>query len=140
MTAAGLPPVLEPAVLLVAPAGAGAVLIAETFLRRRRLPAVPALCHVTVRRMSAGDDVKFVTGNGVRFGYLSAGEPGAPVALCLHGFPDSAHTWRHLLPRLAVLGYHAVAPFLRGYAPTEVPADGAYQLGALIADAVALPL
>ena len=27
---------------------------------------------------------------------------------------------------------------MRGYAPTEVPADGAYQLGALVADAVAL--
>jgi len=88
--------------------------------------------------MSAGDGVKVVTGNGVRFGYLSAGEPGWPLALCLHGFPDSAHTWRHLLPGLAGLGYHAVAPFLRGYAPTEVPADGAYQLGALVADAVGL--
>jgi pimeloyl-ACP methyl ester carboxylesterase len=27
---------------------------------------------------------------------------------------------------------------LRGYAPTEVPADGAYQADALVADAVAL--
>jgi pimeloyl-ACP methyl ester carboxylesterase len=27
---------------------------------------------------------------------------------------------------------------MRGYAPTEIPADGAYQLGALVADAVAL--
>lgn len=88
--------------------------------------------------MNAADGVKVVTGNGVRFGYLSAGEPGAPLALCLHGFPDSAYTWRHLLPGLAGLGYYAVAPFLRGYAPTEVPADGAYQLGALVADAVAL--
>ncbi len=88
--------------------------------------------------MSAGEDVKVVAGNGVLFGYLSAGEPGAPLALCLHGFPDSPHTWRHLLPELADLGYHAVAPFLRGYAPTEVPADGAYQLGALVADAAAL--
>jgi pimeloyl-ACP methyl ester carboxylesterase len=88
--------------------------------------------------MSAGDGVKVVAGNGVRFGYLSAGEPDAPLAMCLHGFPDSAHTWRHLLPELADLGYHAVAPFLRGYAPTDVPADGAYQLGALVADAIAL--
>jgi pimeloyl-ACP methyl ester carboxylesterase len=27
---------------------------------------------------------------------------------------------------------------MRGYAPTEIPADGAYQVGALVADAVAL--
>lgn len=76
--------------------------------------------------------------NGNEFGYLQAGRPGAPLALCLHGFPDSAHTWRHLLPTLADQGYHAVAPFLRGYAPTSVPDDGAYQVGALVADAVAL--
>jgi pimeloyl-ACP methyl ester carboxylesterase len=35
-------------------------------------------------------------------------------------------------------GFHAVAPFMRGYAPTAVPADGAYQVGALVADVVAL--
>jgi pimeloyl-ACP methyl ester carboxylesterase len=88
--------------------------------------------------MATANDVATVTANGLIFSYLQAGEPGRPLALCLHGFPDSAHTWRHLLPALAGLGYHAVAPFMRGYAPTEVPADGAYQLGALAADAAAL--
>ncbi len=88
--------------------------------------------------MTAVDAAGTIRANGIRFSYLQAGEPDAPLALCLHGFPDSPRTWRHLLPRLAGLGYHAVAPFLRGYAPTEVPADGAYQLGALVADAVAL--
>ncbi len=77
-----------------------------------------------------------VRANGLEFGLLEAGA--GPLALCLHGFPDTAHTWRHLLPALAGAGFHAVAPFTRGYAPTEVPADGAYGPGALIADAVAL--
>jgi pimeloyl-ACP methyl ester carboxylesterase len=77
-----------------------------------------------------------VRANGLQFGVLEAGS--GPLALCLHGFPDAAHTWRHLLPALAGAGFHAVAPFMRGYAPTGVPADGAYQLGALVADAVAL--
>jgi pimeloyl-ACP methyl ester carboxylesterase len=67
------------------------------------------------------------------FAYLTAGT--GPLALCLHGFPDTARTWRHLLPRLADAGYRAVAPFMRGYAPTAVPADGLYQTGALAADA-----
>lgn len=80
--------------------------------------------------------IQTIEANGLTFGYLEAGH--GPLALCLHGFPDSAHTWRHLLPALADAGYHAVAPFLRGYAPTEVPADGAYQTGALVTDAVAL--
>lgn len=77
-----------------------------------------------------------VTANGLEFAYLEAGE--GPLALCLHGFPDSAWTWRHLLPALAGAGYRAVAPFMRGYAPSAVPADGCYQTGALAEDAVAL--
>jgi len=88
--------------------------------------------------MSGEGDVAVVTANEIEFSYLHAGDPSGPLALCLHGFPDSAHTWRHLLPQLSHLGYHAVAPFLRGYAPTHVPADNCYQLGALVADAVAL--
>jgi pimeloyl-ACP methyl ester carboxylesterase len=77
--------------------------------------------------------------NDIEFGILEARpRPGAPLALCMHGFPDSAHTWRHLLPALANAGFHAVAPFMRGYAPTGVPADGAYSVGALAADANAL--
>lgn len=76
-----------------------------------------------------------VTVNGVEFAYLTAGTTG-PLALCLHGFPDSAHSWRHLLPRLAAAGYRAVAPFQRGYAPTAVPADGRYQTGMLALDAI----
>jgi pimeloyl-ACP methyl ester carboxylesterase len=79
-----------------------------------------------------------VTANGLKFGYLEEGPADAPLALCLHGFPDSAYTWRNLLCELAAAGFHAVAPFMRGYAPTEVPADGAFQVGALVADANAL--
>jgi pimeloyl-ACP methyl ester carboxylesterase len=77
-----------------------------------------------------------VEANGLEFGILSAGE--GPLALCLHGFPDSAWGWQHLLPDLAAAGYRAVAPFLRGYAPTSIPADGLYQSGAVASDALAL--
>jgi pimeloyl-ACP methyl ester carboxylesterase len=77
--------------------------------------------------------------NDLEISYLAAGLDGdGPLALCLHGFPDSAHTWRHLLPRLAKAGYRAVAPFLRGYAPTAVPADGRLQTAASALDALAL--
>ena len=77
-----------------------------------------------------------VTANGLEFTYRTIGE--GPLALCLHGFPDSARTWDHLLPALADAGYRAVAPFLRGYAPTAVPEDGIYQMGAVATDANAL--
>jgi pimeloyl-ACP methyl ester carboxylesterase len=77
-----------------------------------------------------------VTANDLEFGYLEEGT--GPLALCLHGFPDSAWTWRHLLPALADAGFRAVAPFMRGYAPTAVPSDGRYQTAALGLDACAL--
>jgi pimeloyl-ACP methyl ester carboxylesterase len=79
-----------------------------------------------------------ISANGVDFAYLEAGPADGPLALCLHGFPDTAHTWRHLFGPLAGAGFHAVAPFMRGYAPTQVPPDGRYQTGALVADACAL--
>ena len=77
-----------------------------------------------------------VTANGVDFAYLEMGE--GPLALCLHGFPDTPYGWRHLLPALAGAGFRAVAPWMRGYAPTSVPANGHYQQGALATDANAL--
>jgi pimeloyl-ACP methyl ester carboxylesterase len=83
-------------------------------------------------------DHKTIHANGLEFAYLDDGPAEGPLALCLHGFPDSAHTWRHLLPELAGAGYHAVAPFLRGYAPSEIPADGRYQIGAVVRDVAAL--
>lgn len=83
-----------------------------------------------------GIDQQTVSANGVDFRVLTAGE--GPLALCLHGFPDSAHGWRHLLPSLAAAGFRAVAPFQRGYAPTSLPADGRYQSGVLGVDANAL--
>jgi pimeloyl-ACP methyl ester carboxylesterase len=83
-----------------------------------------------------GIEQQTVSANGVDFGVLTMGE--GPLALCLHGFPDSAHGWRHLLPELAAAGYRAVAPFQRGYAPTLLPADGMYQSGVLGVDANAL--
>jgi pimeloyl-ACP methyl ester carboxylesterase len=79
-----------------------------------------------------------VEANGLGFTCLTAGPDDGPLAVCLHGFPDSAHTWRHLAPDLVDAGHRVVAPFLRGYAPTDVPADGRYQTGAVAADAIAL--
>ncbi|MGY1754147.1 alpha/beta fold hydrolase [Blastococcus sp. SYSU D01042] len=79
-----------------------------------------------------------VEAGGLSVTYLTAGPEDGPLALCLHGFPDTAHTYRHLLPELAAAGLRAVAPFSRGYAPTDVPADGRYQTGALARDANAL--
>lgn len=77
-----------------------------------------------------------VRANGLRFATLEAGD--GPLVLCLHGFPDHARSFRHQLPVLAAAGFRAVAPFMRGYAPSDVPADGPYQSAALAQDAAAL--
>ena len=60
----------------------------------------------------------------------------APIALCLHGFPDTAHGWRKVAPKLAAAGWRVVAPFMRGYAPSTIPSDGSYHIGALMNDAL----
>ncbi|RZB45486.1 Bifunctional epoxide hydrolase 2 [Glycine soja] len=43
-----------------------------------------------------------------------------PVVLFLHGFPDLWYCWRNQILNLSELGYHAVAPDLRGYGDTQV--------------------
>ena len=81
---------------------------------------------------------RHLTANGVDIAYLEAGPADGPLALCLHGFPDHAPTWRHLMPQLAEAGYHVVAPWLRGYSPTGLAPDGNYQVASLALDALAL--
>lgn len=65
-----------------------------------------------------------------------AGE--GPLVLCVHGYPDTAHTWDDLLPALAGAGFHAVAPWTRGYPPTDLAPDGDYSVPALGRDLIAL--
>ena len=78
-----------------------------------------------------------VDANGLEFHYLEAGS--GPLALCVHGFPDSPWTYRHLLPELANAGYRAVAPFNRGFAPTQLPADRHHvHTSTMVADVLAL--
>ncbi|HLF41431.1 MAG TPA: alpha/beta hydrolase [Acidimicrobiia bacterium] len=81
------------------------------------------------------EGLRRVTANGIDFAYLDGGPPDGPLALCLHGFPDHAPTWRHLLPVLGGAGFHAVAPWMRGYHPSGLAPDGNYELAALAKDA-----
>src|SRR5204862_7624838 len=80
-------------------------------------------------------EIRHVRANGLEFAYLEEGK--GPLVLLLHGFPDTAHTWDDLRPKLAARGFRAVSPWTRGYAPTEVPARDA-DLETLARDALAL--
>ncbi|MCA9539817.1 MAG: alpha/beta hydrolase [Myxococcales bacterium] len=78
-----------------------------------------------------------VNANGLAFAVRMFGE-GNRLALMLHGFPDDADSMAPVARRLAQAGFTVAAPFLRGYQPTEVPADGRYDLVALAEDVVQL--
>ncbi|MCC6337954.1 MAG: alpha/beta hydrolase [Myxococcales bacterium] len=69
----------------------------------------------------AEEVVHFVDANGLRFAYLEWGK--GPLVLAMHGFPDTPHGWSAIAPALAAQGYRVVAPFLRGYAPSGLPAQ-----------------
>ncbi len=90
--------------------------------------AIESVAQTSMPELKRGS----VRAGGIEFHYLEAGS--GPLALCLHGFPDSPWTYRHLLPQLAQAGYRSVAPFMRGYAPTEIPADGDFSTRALAKD------
>jgi pimeloyl-ACP methyl ester carboxylesterase len=52
-------------------------------------------------------------------------EQGA-VAMLVHGFPDTPHSWNGVAEGLVQAGYQVVRPWLRGYTPGSVNPDAAY--------------
>lgn len=79
-----------------------------------------------------------VPANGISFEVATLGA-GDRLALCLHGFPEHAYSWRHQMPLLAKLGYRVWAPNLRGYGATDSPQEiSAYRISTLVADVAAL--
>jgi pimeloyl-ACP methyl ester carboxylesterase len=78
-----------------------------------------------------------VDAGGVRIHLAESGEPGRPVVLLIHGFPESWYSWRHQLPALAAAGYHAVALDVRGYGRSSKPrAVEDYRMVRKVADVV----
>lgn len=79
-----------------------------------------------------------VRANRVTFAVRTAGPTTAPLALLVHGFPDSPTTWRHLVPTLLDAGYRVAAPWTRGLSPTGPDPDGRYRPADLADDLAAL--
>jgi hypothetical protein len=66
----------------------------------------------------AGIRSRLVTGvNGITMHALEAGfeNAGRPAVLLIHGFPELAYSWQHVMLPLAKAGYHVIAPDQRGY-------------------------
>ncbi|MBM3624980.1 MAG: alpha/beta hydrolase, partial [Alphaproteobacteria bacterium] len=75
-----------------------------------------------------------VLANGIEFEVFEAGA-GDRLALLLHGFPEHAVMWRHLVGPLTAAGHRVWAVNQRGYGATTRPLEkDAYSLEALTAD------
>lgn len=83
------------------------------------------------------EETRLASGLKMRW-YARGPAHGAPIVLCLHGFPELAVSWRG---QLAGLGdrYLVVAPDMRGYGGTDAPARVAdYRMEHLCDDVLAL--
>jgi pimeloyl-ACP methyl ester carboxylesterase len=105
--------------------------LAKATSTRDALTAMPAIHTQT-----------FALPHGISLSCRVAGQPGRPVLMFLHGFPEAAFVWDRLLEHFsepAHGAYLCIAPNLRGYigssAPTEI---SAYHPRHLVADIVAL--
>ena len=62
---------------------------------------------------------RFEEVNGIRLHFVEEGQ--GPLVILVHGFPYLWYAWRSQIRALAVAGYRAVAPDLRGYGQTDQP-------------------
>ena len=60
-----------------------------------------------------------MTTDDLEIAYADHGDPGAPVVLLLHGWPDDASTWDEVVPALTAAGLRAIVPSLRGFGATR---------------------
>jgi pimeloyl-ACP methyl ester carboxylesterase len=75
------------------------------------------------------------------FDAITAGAPGAPLVLLLHGFAESMYCWRPQVTALGDMGYRAIAPSQRGYSPGARPDPrefSHYLIDRLMDDAMAI--
>lgn len=86
----------------------------------------------------AGMRHQTISVNGIDLHTRSVGDPGAPLLLFLHGFPEFSGAWDEVLPAFADR-FHAVAPDQRGYARSSKPEGlDAYRIKNLVRDILAL--
>ncbi|WP_202807776.1 alpha/beta hydrolase [Mycolicibacterium aromaticivorans] len=69
--------------------------------------------------------------------YLESGPADGPLMVFLHGWPSIGLIWHAQMEAFSADGWHCVAPDLRGYGGSSVPAAGdAYAIEDIVADMV----
>jgi haloalkane dehalogenase len=59
--------------------------------------------------------------------YRESGPADGPVALLLHGFPESSFMWEGVMPQVAEAGWRAVAPDLAGFGDSPPDPPGTWE-------------
>ncbi|KAI0805167.1 Alpha/Beta hydrolase protein [Xylaria sp. FL0064] len=77
-----------------------------------KLPPMELPAGITEDYVDCGDSC------GLTWHILKAGEPGKPLVLFCHGYPELAYSWRKVLLAVAEAGYYCVAMDQRGYGRT----------------------
>ena len=71
--------------------------------------------------------------------YLSCWPTDGTPIVFLHGWPELSLSWRGRLPIFGSLGFRAIAPDMRGYGRSSVPAEpSAYALEEIVQDVLEL--
>jgi len=59
--------------------------------------------------------------------YRESGPADGPVALMLHGYPQSSYMWEAVMPAVADAGWHAVAPDFAGFGDSPPDPPGTWE-------------
>src|SRR5919198_948385 len=59
--------------------------------------------------------------------YRESGPADGPVALMLHGYPESSFMWEGVMPAVAAAGWRAIAPDLAGFGDSPPDPPGTWE-------------
>jgi pimeloyl-ACP methyl ester carboxylesterase len=87
--------------------------------------------------VSADRNFERIATNGVSLRCVVEGA--GPLAILVHGWPESWYSWRHQIDPLKSAGYRVVVPDVRGYGASDKPEPvEAYDMESLIGDMLGL--
>jgi len=93
--------------------------------------------HMALDNPEANHHFEQITSNGVQLRCVVEGS--GPLAIMVHGWPESWYSWRHQINLVRDAGYRVVVPDVRGYGGSDAPdAIEAYDMETMIGDILGL--